>query len=168
MNLPISDRNIASVVTGICTKQRCFRDCPPEGSILLTWVLARRSILLTFRNERLPNSIQFHRRIKPATLLAVIRFRISGQSSPVTIVGTEFRLTAYLRATRSRVPSVTPRIARLLINAFRSLLRFCRKLASRDAIHCRLVFAERVLSNVLSGSTSGQVNYRHQIGIQMA
>ena len=31
MNVPISDRNIASVVTGICTKQRCFRDCPPIG-----------------------------------------------------------------------------------------------------------------------------------------
>jgi hypothetical protein len=32
-----------------------------------------------------------------------------------TMVGTEFRLTAYLRATRSRVPSITPRIARLFI-----------------------------------------------------
>jgi hypothetical protein len=62
------------------------------------------------------------------------------------------------------VPSVTPRIARLLIDAFRSLLRFCRNLASRDAIHCRLVFAERVLSNVLS---EAQVD-RSIIGIKSA
>ena len=68
---------------------------------------------------------------------------------------------------RSRETSVAPRIARLL-SALRSLLLFCRKPASRDAVHCRLVFAERVLSNFLSGSTSGQVNYPHQIGTQMA
>ena len=28
-----------------------------------------------------------------------------------------------------------------------SLLRFCRRSAARDAVHCRLVFSERVLSN---------------------
>jgi hypothetical protein len=47
----------------------------------------------------------------------------------------------------------------------RSLLRFYRNLASRDVIHCSLLFTERVLSNVLPGSTNGQVNYPHQIGI---
>ena len=40
-------------------------------------------------------------------------FRVT--PSPVIMLGTEFRLAAYIRATRSRVPSVTPGIARLLI-----------------------------------------------------
>ena len=56
---------------------------------------------------------------------------------------------------------------RILPGASRSILLFCRKPASCDALRGRPISA-RLPSKLRSGSASGQINHPHQIGPQMA
>jgi len=71
---------------------------------------------------------------------------------------------------RNNIPSDFGRsqeTRRLLPGAFGSVLLFCRKPASCDALRSRLVFA-RSPANLRSRSVCRQVNHPHQIGSQMA